>query len=79
LPTILTSQRTLYNTERKQAEGIRVGKKFWEQLDFEGYLTKREKGSGLQSSATFTGAWGRHLGMNPWIKILKALYQNNHF
>jgi 4-hydroxy-4-methyl-2-oxoglutarate aldolase len=35
--------KSIHNVERSQAEKIKAGKRLWEQLDFDGYLAKREK------------------------------------
>ncbi len=42
LHDILKVARSIYRTERDQAEKIKVGKKLWEQFDFDGYLKLRE-------------------------------------
>jgi 4-hydroxy-4-methyl-2-oxoglutarate aldolase len=42
---ILKVARSIYKVERSQAEKIKAGKKLWEQLDFDGYLSKRETDS----------------------------------
>ena len=34
--------KSIHNVERSQAEKIKAGKRLWEQLDFDGYLAKRE-------------------------------------
>lgn len=39
---ILKVAKSIHRVERSQAEKIRAGKKLWEQLDFDGYLAKRE-------------------------------------
>ena len=40
---VLRMARSIWETERKQAEAIRSGKRLSEQLDFEGYLEKRAR------------------------------------
>jgi 4-hydroxy-4-methyl-2-oxoglutarate aldolase len=42
---VLKVARSIYKVERSQAEKIKAGKKLWEQLDFDGYLSKRETDS----------------------------------
>jgi len=42
LEEILNVAKSIYNVERSQAEKIKAGKILWEQLDFDGYLAKRE-------------------------------------
>jgi 4-hydroxy-4-methyl-2-oxoglutarate aldolase len=41
LEEILKVAKSIYNVERSQAERIKAGKRLWDQLDFDGYLTKR--------------------------------------
>jgi 4-hydroxy-4-methyl-2-oxoglutarate aldolase len=42
LEEILKVARSIYKVERSQAEKIKAGTKLWDQLDFDGYLKKRE-------------------------------------
>ena len=49
----LEAAKSIWNVERRQAETIQAGRKLSEQLDFEGYLTKRNSDQSCISACIY--------------------------